>query len=375
MDEFRDVEHVSYGSSIMESIKGVVAGLLLFLAAFVVLWKTEGCEDLSKLARRAKVLRADKSDSPVDKSADGQLVSLSGRLETSEHVTDPRFLREGRYIRLDRVVEMYAWRESKQTETKTELGGGKKRVTTYRYEMVWTASPTDSSGFKHTLGHFNPPKRVRDRSFYAEVGMIGPYRLTPKTIALPPSTPIKLDAAKVHLSGGARLVEQRYIFLGEGTPKAPQVGDVRIQLRGVPRGLEVTAFAKLEGNRLAPYRFKEQTLYRVFLGDRETALGTMKTEHNRMIWFGRIAGFLMMWIGLSLFFGPINAVLDVIPFLGEAGRFIVAVAMFVVAFLLSVVTSLVAIIAHNIWILIGVLVLGLIGLFALRLARKRNARA
>ena len=43
----------------------------------------------------------------------------------------------------------------------------------------------------------------------------------------------------------------------------------------------------------------------------------------------------------------INTLLDIIPFLGSAGRFLVSVVMFPIAFILSVVTILISIIAHS----------------------------
>ena len=55
----------------------------------------------------------------------------------------------------------------------------------------------------------------------------------------------------------------------------------------------------------------------------------------------------MMWFGLMMFFGPINALLDIIPFLGSAGRFLIGIAMFPIALILSSVTILLSIIAHS----------------------------
>ena len=42
MDEFTEVSHQSLGSRLMESIKGVAIGVVLFLLAFPVLWWNEG---------------------------------------------------------------------------------------------------------------------------------------------------------------------------------------------------------------------------------------------------------------------------------------------------------------------------------------------
>jgi DNA-directed RNA polymerase subunit RPC12/RpoP len=79
----------------------------------------------------------------------------------------------------------------------------------------------------------------------------------------------------------------------------------------------------------------------------------MASEHRILTWILRGGGFLMMFIGLNLFFGPINAVLDFIPFLGNVGRSIIGLAMLLVAVVLSLLTIIVSIVAHNIFFLLG----------------------
>mgnify|MGYP000709271128 FL=1 len=87
--------------------------------------------------------------------------------------------------------------------------------------------------------------------------------------------------------------------------------------------------------------------YRAVPGDREEAIKTLAAEHKTVGWVLRIVGFLMMWIGLMMFFGPINAVLDVIPFLGSAGRVLIGIAMFPISLVLTLLTVILSIIFHN----------------------------
>jgi len=61
----------------------------------------------------------------------------------------------------------------------------------------------------------------------------------------------------------------------------------------------------------------------------------------------RLIGFLMMWFGLNLFFGPVNALLDIVPFLGSAGRMVIGIATLPIAIVLSLVTIILSIIAHS----------------------------
>jgi hypothetical protein len=79
-----------------------------------------------------------------------------------------------------------------------------------------------------------------------------------------------------------------------------------------------------------------------------------------------------MWIGLMLFFGPINALLDIVPFLGSAGRFLIGIAVFPVALVLSAFTIILAIIAHN-PILLSLFIVGLVSGAYLYYQKKKKA--
>ena len=83
----------------------------------------------------------------------------------------------------------------------------------------------------------------------------------------------------------------------------------------------------------------------------------MNTEYTIVLWLLRLAGFLMMWIGMYACFGPLNTVLSLIPVVGTISRFVLALLLLPVALTLSITTMLIGIIAHNPWLLIAVVVL------------------
>jgi hypothetical protein len=115
-------------------------------------------------------------------------------------------------------------------------------------------------------------------------------------------------------------------------------------------------------------------LYRVFVNtDREGAIQEMNTEYVVIGWILRLVGFLLMWIGLGLCFGPITAFLDVLPFLGSAGRFVIGLVALPVALVLSVITIVISILAHNILALIVLLGLLIGGVMLWSKLSKRQA--
>ncbi len=378
-DQFTEVTTKSWGKRIMDSFLGVLIGLALFLISFVVLWKTEGRTDYSKIAKTAVEVPSGKTEP----QADGRLVSVTAPLETPDMLGDPGFLKPGSYITLERRVEMFAWVEEKHSKTEKKTGGSEVTTTTYTYKKEWTADPEPASEFKHPEGHENPVLEVEAKDFKAPSAKVGAYAVDLEAIGLPsPSdlelTPGKLDLPKwsgYTLSGNFLFKNHGSLGGGSGTMGDPDVGDIRISYRALPSGKKVTAFGKASGAALEPYLHKgEKRLYRAIAGTRDEAIQQMRAEYKVMGWVGRIVGFLMMWFGLLMMTGPLSTILDVLPFLGSASRFVIGLMTFPIALVLSLVTILISIIAHNVIALIIVLALVLGGGFLLY-NRKRAAPA
>ena len=370
VDEFKEVTKVGWGENIKNSFIGALIGILLFFLSFFVLWTNEGRTNMAKVAVKMAAVQADK----IDPAYDGQGVSVSGMLVTGDSLTDPKFLKPVSGIALRRSVEMFAWVEEKETKEKQNTGGSTTKETTYRYEKKWTSDPEKSSGFKHPEGHSNPPLAFGDESFTAKDARIGAYAVDPGTIQLPGSVGLELDTAVINIKGAYRLSGQ-YLFLGNGLPDDPQVGDIRVSFSVVPNQIKVTAFGKSEGGALVPYLHKgKDKLYRAIGGTRDEAIALMAREYTVTGWIMRLVGFLMMWFGLQALFGPIIAVLNVLPFLGKVGRFVWGVITFFVSLGLSLVVIVVSMIAHNIWALLAVMVL-IVGFFIWLKMKKKQAVA
>jgi hypothetical protein len=367
-DEFKEVTKVGWGENIKNSFIGALIGILLFFLSFVVLWTNEGRVNMAKVAVKLPAVQADK----VDPARDGQGVSVSGRLTAAEPLGDPEFLKPGAYIALDRTVEMFAWVEQKETKEKQNTGGSTTKETTYRYVKKWTDDPENAGDFKHPEGHGNPALPFKSAAFTAGTATVGAYRVNPAGMDLPGVEDIALDAAKVDFKGRYQLTGE-YIFIGSGTVTDPAVGDVRVSFAAVPSGVNVTAFGKAEAGGLVPYLYKgKDKLYRAIALSRDEAIALMAREHKVTGWIMRLVGFLMMWFGLQALFGPIIAVLNVLPFLGKVGRFVWGFVTFFVSLGLSLIVIVVSMIAHNIWALLTVMAL-VVGFFIWLKTKKNRA--
>lgn len=341
-DQFTKVVRHGYGSRIMGSIKGIFFGLLFFILSFGVLYWNEGRVDVSKIAETAILIGSESADP----SADGQLVSAYGTVKTEETLGDDLYLKPGDYLSLARNVEMYAWIEHSETKTEKNLGGSETQTTTYTYTKGWTSNPVGSSGFEHPEGHENPEKPVENKTITVQNAMIGIYRLSPGKLSLPGSTRLALGQEMMDYKDDIKL-KGDYIFRGKGSLEQPMLGDIRISYSAVPNNMEGTVFGKLNGSQIDPFVNKEAKLYRLFLGTHDEAVATLATEHSMKTWILRLVGFVLMWVGLGMVFGPISVLLDVVPFFGSVSRFAINGAAFLVALILSVVTILVSMIFHS----------------------------
>ena len=176
-DKFTEVTNVGLGSRLGNSIKGVVFGILLFLISFVVLYVTEGRVDYSKIASQAVEVGS-------VEVVDGDLVYVSGKLDVGEKLGDRKYLKEGDYAFVERVVEMYSWEEEKSTKSKKKLGGSETRETTYEYVKEWTDKPGNSASFKHKEGHTNPLQEIKSEEFASSLIEIDGYEINMNGLSL-----------------------------------------------------------------------------------------------------------------------------------------------------------------------------------------------
>ena len=351
-DSYTEVTNKSWGSSILDSMVGLLIGVVIFLLAFWVLWTNEASVDLSKIARPSIPV----SLSQINPATEGKLVSVSGNLSTLDKVDDPLYIQPGDYIQLLRKVEICAWQEKSKSQTKDKMGGGSETTTTYTYVKVWTANPKDSSKFKVPAGHENPDLPVHNDIFVAGTAKIGLYTVDPRSMDLPAATPIRLTASQLMNIEGQRL-EGNYVFSGKGTVKAPEIGDIRVSFSAVNNNANVTIIGKQNGEQIVPYMYDGvKKIYRAVLGTRDEAISVLASEHKAQVWGMRLVGFLMMWGGLFLFLGPLNAILKVLPWLGTGGRWAAGIITFPIALGLTLLTVIISMIAHNIWLLLGIIV-------------------
>lgn len=376
-DQFTDVTTTGYGGRIVNSIKGVVIGLILFVVSFGLLYWNEGRVDLSNIAKTATEISS--ATVSTDSTVAGKLISTTGNVNSDQTIGDNLFLNPDKFIAAEREVEMYSWIEKSESHSKTNTGGSETTETTYTYSKNWTENPKSSSNFKHPEGHENPQKSLDSSTNKVTAATIGAYNFDPQSVTLPNFSQLPLNSQNVTLSDGATLANDSYIFIkksADGTFDSPQIGDIRVSYHVLRPGFDGTIFGKLSGSKIDPYFDQDgNNLYRLFIGTRDQAISTLHTEYTTLLWILRLVGFLLMWFGLSALFGPISVLLDFLPIFGAISRSVIGVATFLVAFVLTIVTIFVSMIAHSLIALIIALVLTVGAIIAFVVMWKNKKKA
>ncbi len=373
-NQFTETKTTGYGSRIINSIKGVVTGIVLFVASFGLLYWNEGRVDVSEVAKNSVEIKADQ----VDAGVSGKFVSLSGKVVSEETLTDGLYLVAGDYLAVERNVEMYAWVEKEESKSDTNTGGSETTTTTYTYVKDWTSSPEASSNFKYPQDHTNPVKTLENQEAVVTAAKLGAYNLDMSKLELPSMEKVTLNDQNVTLGtpttdGKTPKLDGGYVFIGKGSLGTPEIGDLRVSYYVLKNNMEGTVFGKIDGDKVVTYvdEKTDTSLYRLFDGTRDEALATMHGEYKMMLWIFRLVGFLMMWFGLAALFGPISTFLDVLPVFGALSRGIVGVITFVAALVLSAVTIIVSMIIHNIVaLIIAIVVVVILGVYIMK--RKGN---
>jgi len=374
-DKFTETKTVGLGNRMVDSVKNVFVGLLMFVASFGLLYWNEGRADLSLIAKQAVEISSETANTNAE--LEGKLISTTGDVKTEETVGDELFLYPGDYLAVERNVEMYAWIEDTEEKENTNLGGSQTTETTYTYRKDWVADPKPSSSFKYPEEHGNPELYYENGTYTVSEAAVGVYSFDASKITLPEFSDLSLKEDMIFIEVGTGvLANSQYIFLpytSGGSLTAPKVGDVRVSYKVLEPGFSGTVFGKLDGSEILPSVDKDNNeLFRLFAGTRDEAVATLHEEFVMMLWLFRVLGFLLMWMGLTALFGPFTTLLDILPILGSLGRGVVGAVMFVVAFVLSIITILVSMILHNIVALIVLLALSLVGIgFAVNILRKK----
>ena len=323
-------------------------GIGLFLIAFAILWWNEGkaVRDFVSLGNLGKIAVAATSNS-VNPANEGKPVVVRAKAGTEKMLADPEFGVRAAALQLVREVEMFQWRENKPSKKEREKGAETS------YEQEWSDREIESARFEVEEGHENPVMPYPSASWIAKEVDFGAFKLPEKMVRqirsfvpLDPADAKPVIPETVTAVGGM-------LFVGEDRD-SPKIGDLKVAFTAVyPQ--EVSLVAKQVGSSFEDYASKSGELISIIRPGLHSKDELIDHERSQVKWrtiLLRIAGFVAMFVGLLLVFGPIARATEKVPLLGKLVGAGVGLTSFLTSAILTLATIAVAWIAHRTWLVI-----------------------
>ncbi|CEM17739.1 unnamed protein product [Vitrella brassicaformis CCMP3155] len=381
-----EVESSSFLERLGNACVGLCIGIVLFFVSFGLLgWNEERYIKTWMALDNGRDAYTTAECQPVDNSLTGKLVHISCDLENMHTFSLPEFkenLADFTGIFLEIYAEMYQWEEQKETETKKDkLGGGTQTITRYHYRESWSPTIRDSTFF-YNKDYKNPPSfpALPEARQVAPDLRAGSYKLTyDQTNRFSSREELTLLEDRDYTASSTRppptvtaANTQLYNdMLWTGDPFNPQIGDVRVKFYGsTATSCSVVAQLTSDGS-FEPWPSPYDSDYTVNLFEEgKVSGGTMfdhaEQENTFLMWMLRLLGFLCMWMGLQMFFGPLAIVPDIIPcvgpYLGDMVGCLLCAANCLVATFLSLLTIAIAWVIVRPWVGIPLLCGALVAL-------------
>lgn len=344
-DNFTEVTSESWFSRLGGAIKGILVGIVLIIAALILLFWNEGrsVKEYKTLQEGASSVVSVASDA-VDPANAGKLIHTTGKADTKAVLSDPIFGVSANAVQLRRVTEMYQWQETSQSETQKKLGGGEETKTTYSYTKTWSANAINSSNFRIPEEHQNPATiPYESNTQVADAVSLGKFSLPSSLVErIDETKPLFIQAADIkntQLPTGIKL--QAGSFYSGADPATPQIGDQRITFE-VVNPMEVSVIAKQVRNTLEPYTTSvggEIELLETGIHSADAIIQHAQDSNVILTWILRLIGFILLVIGINMEFKVLSVIADVLPIAGD----IIGAGTGIIAFLLAIIFALVTI--------------------------------
>jgi Transmembrane protein 43 len=347
MGVITEVTNQSIFGRIGNSIVGMLFGFALFFGSIILLFWNEGrAVATAKSLREGAATVIDVPADNINSANESKLIHVTGETAVTAALQDPIFNISEKALRLRRNIEVYVWKEKKESKSRDKIGGGKETTTTYSYEKVWSPDLIKSGSFKSAEDHQNPTRlKIPKKEFVATNATVGQFRLTPQIIGKI-ETDEAMEATKDQLSQVSEDFQSKLkldgdkFYLGDD-PASPEVGDEKISF-GVLRPGTLSVVAAQTKQSFTPYMTtNEREIELVETGNHSAAemFAHAQAANRTLTWILRAVGFAAMFFAGMLVLGPISAMARILPFLGS----LVAMGFAIVSFFLSAIVSLLVI--------------------------------
>lgn len=332
-DDSGEEESGSWLSRTRSGGKTLSSGFIFLASLFLLFWNesygkkhADGLDELAGAVRPASM-------ASLDPANEGQPVHLSARVHSQAGARDPFFGVDTDGVAIYRQVEMFQWVEYEET-----TGRGRKKKTTYHYEMDWDSDYWDSSQFQEPAGHQNPKPALESDGFFAADARFGPYRFDNDRVARQAvrdswdgeglaslgNWPQYVEALP-GLSGdlqGKRWyqLDSATYYRGNQASDEPELGDLRVSFFILSNDYALTMIGKQEGDRLVDWRASNGDEILLAGGgnlDADTLIKVAEVQHASFTHTLRIVGLIGAVIGAAGVANWLGGFLSMIPVVGS----------------------------------------------------------
>ena len=356
----------------------LMLSLVLFAGSVVLLLWNEykTVEEVWRLNEGSRLVVSLESDQP-DSDTNGQLIHVSGRVNTDDMLSDEIFYISANGVKMVRIVEMYQWMEGTEKSTDTETDKDKRSLV---HTKIWSQKFIDSSKFKQQQAHINPPMELFSSEYMANnvyvggfalsqsfIGQLNNYQDFPMTAETYAQISPDMQQYKLH---GTE-------FYKGANPDAPEVGDVRVHYQIVKPGNEVSVIGMQNVDKIDVYHTDYSSIKLVADGkvDADTMLRReVNARDVKLIWEIRFTAWFIMLVSIGMALYSFTVLGHVLPLVGR----LVGYNNFEMSFFLSLAFSLMTVAiawkSYRSGFAIGLLILGISLLIISTFLQKKTAK-
>ena len=329
----------------MKNFGSLIIGIILFLGAFCLLWWNEGNSAKKiNIANYVKKYAIEVNSNSVQRDNDNKLIATNGFAKTSSTLGD-EFVTSPNTLVLVRNVQMYQWIEENE-DGKTV------------YKKEWSDIEQNSDEFEDKI-HKNPRFSIKSKEYIAQSATLGKYDLSEKQIEL--IDPQK-EISNLKEKNEYKIIDNQY-YKGKNIDE-PEIGDLLISYNYAPSDTPISIIGEQkEDNTISSTVHKKLGAIYIQYDGKMTKDEMLDkyTNDNKLQTMGfRFLGWILMFIGLKLFFEPLMNILNLVPVLGEFANMATTFIFASITLVLSLFTIAVAWFAYRPLISILLIITGVI---------------
>ncbi|MBU42412.1 MAG: hypothetical protein CMN76_04275 [Spirochaetaceae bacterium] len=329
-------------SKLKNSVMGVLIGLVMIPASFVVVYLASQREQASEELVGAYTVEQAAKAQQEDKA-----VYITGKIK-APLLGEPGVIKPGPYLSLSKSRQMYGYHDVEKTR-----GSGENKETYYECEVDWLSEGDVSKTGKKCAkeGKTNPAFAIPEYSGSVKAsiesgGTTYNYDTGSKTEA----SIIDIEKQKTfHGMPSANITEAEMLgaypmkdgkfYENDGCASSPAIGCERFSYSGTaydPAG-DYTIIGTVEGNTVKAFR---GMFLKIGPGSYDDVMALLESADTTGTWIYFGLAVIFLGGGLSLLVGPLLTLIEFIPLIGDFGAGLIRFIFFVFAFFTMGITFL-----------------------------------